>query len=240
MEKLCYEIGMITSRFPAVDGSSQHIMIPESLVLKKWDSALNATFDETCVSNPAIEMSLSERACAMSNVIVWQAIASMSSKQQNDNDVIIMSVIHNSLNEFTKNHFGGSDVYNTWLQSIIFSHSLNDDSRSEARYYLILEDDATISEKPSTAPFRAHIRQVIEALPHNCELCYLGYAVNWSKQVECDFADESIFFVPSYLWQLHGYLLTPAGARKLLSHLPINAPVDNFVARLVYEKKIKV
>ena len=35
---------------------------------------------------------------------------------------------------------------------------------------------------------------------------------------------------PDFVWTTVGYVLWPAGARKLLKLRPVNAPVDNFIA----------
>ncbi len=42
-----------------------------------------------------------------------------------------------------------------------------------------------------------------------------------------------------YLWQTSSYVLWPAGARALLAHLPVDAPADNFIARLVHARSIR-
>ena len=48
------------------------------------------------------------------------------------------------------------------------------------------------------------------------------------------------FLQPQYLWQLHAYILTGKGAHTLLSNLPVDCPVDNFVAKLIFDGKLKV
>ena len=41
-----------------------------------------------------------------------------------------------------------------------------------------------------------------------------------------------------YLWQTSSYILWPAAAKELLSHLPIDSPTDCYIAKLVLEGKI--
>ena len=38
-----------------------------------------------------------------------------------------------------------------------------------------------------------------------------------------------------YLWQLHAYVIPQRTAKLLLSKLPVNQPVDNFIASLVHD-----
>ena len=38
------------------------------------------------------------------------------------------------------------------------------------------------------------------------------------------------FVVPSYFWGAHAYALTPGGAAKLLRRLPVDCPLDVFLA----------
>ena len=38
-----------------------------------------------------------------------------------------------------------------------------------------------------------------------------------------------------YAWQLHAYVVTSRAAEKLIDNLPISAPVDNYVATLIYD-----
>ena len=43
------------------------------------------------------------------------------------------------------------------------------------------------------------------------------------------------FLVPRYFWGLHAYWLSPGGAAKLLRRLPVDCPVDVFVARSLHD-----
>lgn len=265
---MCSESGLLVARFPAVDAqrikatgkpmnssdNPETLKIPSTLIAETWDSSLNSTFDETCMANPAVTMSPSERACAVSHLIVWQSIVditknAMKSKREDWTHC-------SQLRDFIEQHdaISGDDNYYEWTKILRFSMSPDEPATEKElscpreiserpHFFLVLEDDALIREKGSTASFIAHIRYIMERLPRDCDMCYLGYAANWKKQSEesaRESDDKSLFFIPSYLWQLHGYLLSCDGARKLLSHAPVDAPVDNYVGRLVYEKKLKV
>jgi GR25 family glycosyltransferase involved in LPS biosynthesis len=117
-------------------------------------------------------------------------------------------------------------------------------SSDKGLFCLVLEDDAVFRFRGRRAgrdvSVSAYLGSIARALPEDCDLCYLGYAANREKQDHYLENQSSMFFVPSYVWQLHGYLLSPRGAAKLLAHLPVNEPVDNFVGRLCYNKKLKV
>lgn len=268
MERLCLEAGLMIARFPAVDSKllneadsdapllSTATILKDIPVTKKWDSTLNSMFDATCMANPGVVMSASERACALSHVMVWEAIAAgiVPSKEVTEGDTSHMPT-HALVGSLLKEE---DFKYKNWIDDFVFAHSQKSNFPSlrdvfgakkkqvlnDPRFFLVLEDDALLHEKGSKASFAAHVNFVAESLPLDCDMCYLGYAANWAMQTDdssrFNSDVESIFFVPSYLWQLHGYLLTANGARKLLTHLPIDAPVDNFIAKLVYEKKIKV
>ena len=43
-------------------------------------------------------------------------------------------------------------------------------------------------------------------------------------------APGTVLMAPEFVWTTVGYVLWPAGARKLLKLRPVNAPVDNFIA----------
>ena len=262
------ETGLLLARFPAVDAqrikasgqpisstdNNELLKIPCTVISETWDSSLNSTFDETCMANPAVTMSASERACALSHLIVWQSIVDISKNttKSKREDLAHCSQLRDFIEQYDV--VSGDSSYSDWIQVLRFSMSFYDPNVGKKlsctrqilecpRFFLVLEDDALIREKGSMASFSAHIRYITERLPRDCDMCYLGYAVNWKMQSEesaIHADDSSLFFTPSYLWQLHGYLLSSDGARKLLSHVPVDAPVDNYVGRMVYEKKIKV
>lgn len=265
MMKLVAQMGYHIVRFPAVDGSalggqvdsvkpsnglasdcSVNALIPDVVVTKIWDSTLNSTFDELCIPNKNNVLSASERACAMSHVMVWQSIANFSSDSKGKPGDTSFSMSRRAINTFGETNFGGHISFYEWMNQLGFVRNLSSpsfivgpDTTNKQRYTLVLEDDAIF--RGIADSFRAmYIRHIVDSLPSDCDLCYIGYAANWSSQDKVTFSDRSMFITPSYVWQLHGYLLSPGGAKKLLNHLPVDSPVDNFVARLSFEKKIKV
>lgn len=245
--------GLNLFRFPAVDGANHANIIDKAIVSTHWDSTFNAQFDSKCYVDTRIVMTESERACALSHVLVWLCVSKMKPSGLVDKTPIashataaveVLLCSHLSRNEELP-----LDMYMEQLRCV---HSLSCLGRDRLYYSksdrglfcLVLEDDAVFRFRGKKAgrdvSVSAYLASIARALPEDCDLCYLGYAANRDKQDHYLENQSSMFFVPSYLWQLHGYLLSPRGAGKLLAHLPVNEPVDNFVGRLCYQKKLKV
>eukprot|EP00411_Alexandrium_monilatum_P022638 CAMPEP_0175215238 /NCGR_PEP_ID=MMETSP0093-20121207/17114_1 /TAXON_ID=311494 /ORGANISM="Alexandrium monilatum, Strain CCMP3105" /LENGTH=278 /DNA_ID=CAMNT_0016508605 /DNA_START=11 /DNA_END=847 /DNA_ORIENTATION=+ len=90
---------------------------------------------------------------------------------------------------------------------------------------MILEDDA----KPM-ASFAVRIRKALAELRgEQPDILYLGYtqAAPWRRKV------GTVVREAEYLWTTVGYILWPSGAQKLLDALPIDQPVDNYMATLM-------
>jgi len=88
---------------------------------------------------------------------------------------------------------------------------------------LVLEDDAE-----PTADFTANLKSALLDLPSDPHVLYLGYsqASNWRSEIGTNLVESD------YVWTTVGYLVWPAGARLMLSQLPVDQPVDNFMADL--------
>jgi len=95
---------------------------------------------------------------------------------------------------------------------------------------LVLEDDAA-----PTADFAGVFSQAMSALPSDAHMLYLGYsqAANWRREVSPEVVESE------YVWTTVGYIIWPAGARLLLSKLPIDQPVDNWLAQLCADNDLK-
>lgn len=91
---------------------------------------------------------------------------------------------------------------------------------------LVLEDDAAPIEG-----FTAILNRAMASLPSGAHLLYLGYsqAADWRRQVSPELAECE------YVWTTVGYIVWPAGARIMLSSLPVDQPVDNWMACLCAE-----
>lgn len=98
------------------------------------------------------------------------------------------------------------------------------------RPLLVLEDDAA-----PTPEFAATLARALRALPPDAHLLYLGYsqAADWRREVSPELVESE------YVWTTVGYIVWPAGARLLLDRLPVNGPVDNWLAGLCADRDIK-
>lgn len=86
---------------------------------------------------------------------------------------------------------------------------------------LVLEDDAAPTENFSDA-----LERVLSNMPQDAQVLYLGYsqAAGWRRIVSEDLVEAE------YVWTTVAYVIWPSGARVLLDLLPVDQPVDNFMA----------
>jgi len=86
---------------------------------------------------------------------------------------------------------------------------------------LVLEDDA----KP-IAGFTEILEEALKHLPENRHVLYLGYsqAADWRREISENLVEAE------YVWTTVAYIIWPAGARILLDRLPVDQPVDNWMA----------
>jgi len=86
---------------------------------------------------------------------------------------------------------------------------------------LVLEDDAAPTEN-----FTEVLERALAVLPGDAHILYLGYsqAADWRREISADVVEAE------YVWTTVGYIIWPAGARILLSRLPVDQPVDNWMA----------
>jgi len=98
------------------------------------------------------------------------------------------------------------------------------------RPLLVLEDDAA-----PTAEFAQVLARALASLPSDANLLYLGYsqAADWRRQVSAELVEAE------YVWTTVGYIIWPSCARALLDRLPVNEPVDNWMAGLCAQGTIK-
>ena len=213
-------IGAAAVRVEAVDGNAEGTSIDKAEVGSRWDSSLNSKFDTKCVVSHSIPLTPSERGCIASHIRVWKLIANMvESSSSVDKVSSDESVLRNICDNFVP------------------LRSKAHDDRSK-RWYIVCEDDAAVISRNVVHNFQTSIRRILSALPSDCEICYLGHATPSSGIAKKSV--NGLFLKPSYVWQMHAYMLTPSSAKKLLEFLPVNDPVDNFVARLINEGKLQV
>jgi GR25 family glycosyltransferase involved in LPS biosynthesis len=95
---------------------------------------------------------------------------------------------------------------------------------------LVLEDDAA-----PMPDFGGILRRALSVLPSDAHILYLGYsqAANWRREISAELVESE------YVWTTVGYMIWPAAARLLLSKLPIDQPVDNWMANLCAKGELK-
>jgi len=94
---------------------------------------------------------------------------------------------------------------------------------------LVLEDDAV-----ALPAFTHSLATAVKEAPKGTVMIFLSSKDRgWPKPV------GEVLMQPSYVWTTVGYLVWPATARQLLKMLPMDMPVDNFLAWHIKEGTIK-
>jgi GR25 family glycosyltransferase involved in LPS biosynthesis len=106
-------------------------------------------------------------------------------------------------------------------------------------WHLILEDDAMVPNTrniPTMLSIRQKIFQILHSVPKDCDILYLGYQLPPRTRV----AALNLFTKVSYVWSCHAYAVKKSTIDILLSNLPIDAPVDSYLARLIHDHNLNV
>jgi GR25 family glycosyltransferase involved in LPS biosynthesis len=191
-------------------------------------------------------LSSTERGCALSHINTWKLIASYTPK--NKAEASQMSSGVNSYNGSTystcTHHVANReclDFYSS-MNSLLVSKIklLNELNHIESyqEWFLIIEDDATISKKVLNDDFLPDLmHRLILTVPSDVDIVYLGHCIPKKAKIS---RHKKIWVMPNYIWELHAYLITQKTASILLSFLPVDCPVDNFISKLINEKILKV
>lgn len=226
-----------------------HECIPEQYVSHTWDSTQNNYFDPTCVVNEATPITQSERCCAASHLAAWLVVDRLregmlkhKSEDRNGHKNVISQRVISAGEEAVEGVLGdllgtcayGQRVFDLCRSGGGWEPLSNDSGSGTDDWYLILEDDAVVApEYREPVRFRRHLAHLLVSLPSDWDILYLGHAA--SARGKGRTLKGGLFFKPSYLWQLHGYILRGKAVQTLLSSLPIRGPVDNFLASLIYD-----
>ena len=109
---------------------------------------------------------------------------------------------------------------------------------------LILEDDAIFYSKKKVNPRYANRRNlgftdalssVYKILPSDWDILYLGFSDRGERKYIQNHTDERLsvdvrIFRPEYGFHTHAYVVTKSAASTLLSNLPVNGPLDVWLA----------
>ena len=101
-----------------------------------------------------------------------------------------------------------------------------DGGRESPFFTIIVEDDVVFAPR-----IAAKLPALLDDAPLDCDCVLLGYFLREEADLkDVPAATLKHFVVPSYFWGAHAYALTPAGAAKLLRRLPVDCPLDVFLA----------
>jgi len=260
LQQLQYNISRSSS-----SNSKTSLAISEEDVTATWNSSLNSKFDVHCFRNTVTPMTHSERACAASHLSVWRHIAALRSAQNSQSRSNSQTNSKTKrTKESTKSASGGGssgecetapDLECIQIAQSVFqltqlgggwepcvssniggTHKSSSSGGIDEDWFLVFEDDASIVENATAGDFRRTLSHIVRNLPADFDICYLGSAIPWATGSYPNFG--ALFYKPNYLWMLHAYILRGRAVDVLLSSLPICAPVDNFVAELIYEKRL--
>jgi GR25 family glycosyltransferase involved in LPS biosynthesis len=237
-------------RLSATDGKllddNPSLVSPRDVALQ-WNPAVNALFDPRCLALPAtasgaiqlIDMSNAERACAMSHLRIWRTI------QQ----------LHSYTNRASSKSPSQSRPIEQDLFTMLHHHASLHVELLHG-FYLICEDDINIHRHRLLSVNVKNVNNVFATYQHNllqeltyltaripadADVVYLGAVLpRFSPHFIAKPCCNGLLTRVNYAWHLHAYLLRASSAQKILKQLPVNMPVDNFLATLAYGEVIKV
>jgi GR25 family glycosyltransferase involved in LPS biosynthesis len=90
----------------------------------------------------------------------------------------------------------------------------------------ILEDDITFSVNN----IGKEIEEYLSIIPPDWDILYLDYHIGMRPQQV--FGISKSLYRGFYTWNTGAYIINLKGVKKILNHLPIDRPVDNFLAML--------
>jgi len=94
---------------------------------------------------------------------------------------------------------------------------------------IVLEDDAVV-----LPAFTRTLQQALEEAPKDIGALWIT-----SKDRGTRKRAGKVLMEPSYVWTTVGYVIWPAAAKTLIKLLPVDMPVDNFMAWHIKEGKVK-
>lgn len=107
-------------------------------------------------------------------------------------------------------------------------------------YFIVFEDDVCFPQQ-SLVDLRATVHSIMRVLPASVDILYLcGVLPKACAEFRLRNIKGDPFYSINYAWTLQAYVLRSRAVEVLLSKLPIFAPVDNFVASLVYHGELRV
>lgn len=228
-------------------------------IANQWNTSLNHLFDQNCPKNIDVLLTNSEKACAASHLKCWRYINALHElyKVSYRKETSKLSTIPKDKTWFCEEEFQlARDSWQRYFEQyqgvvqMMYSIATTNPTTTASKvshpnqyddFYLICEDDVHI--KSYIMPhFREEIHKIVHRAKHlDWDIIYLGAALpSSSSNFKYSIVKNGYFMKVNYAWMLHGYILRGSSASKLLSRLPIVGPVDNFIARLIYDNEINV
>ena len=195
------------------DNPEQAVLPLETIVARQWCPNELRIFDRLASKDDSFMVSLSpsEKACALSHISTWKGIISS----------ISAGASLPSVEGWTRVGFARGEP----LHTTTGSNSNIGVSFPPTPVAMVLEDDAILVDR-----FMDRLDEILQELPRDFHYCALGYG----KPKEAPLVDIpgcKHVKIPTMTWYLTGYLLSAAGARYLLDHLPVVGPVDAWMGR---------
>jgi GR25 family glycosyltransferase involved in LPS biosynthesis len=167
--------------------------------LKAFDK--DARNDETLV-----QLSPSERACALSHIASWKGVYRSLSVCPLSQDKPLDGLPF----PFTISGYARG-------KPLLHSN----EHLPPTPVCVILEDDAIMVDR-----FADRLFALLEELPRDFQFCSIGY----SRPKTAPIAKYSTHLgIPSCIWYMTGYILSLEGAKHLLESLPVQGPVDSWI-----------
>jgi GR25 family glycosyltransferase involved in LPS biosynthesis len=220
---LANKSGLLLHRISAVDALNS--IIPERDVALTWDTTLNSQFDSQCAAMHEVAMTASERACAASHLKVWREILTFQSSAHCSTHMRSFYSFHENVDRSLNIPSTDSPVISPKLPS------------PDSNVFVIFEDDADIKSY-GLASFRSEVLNIIhKASSLDWDIIYLGGVIpKKSLKFKSKRMKSGYFLKVNYIWMLHAYIINAKAVKKIIAHLPIIGPVDNFIAMLIHEE----
>lgn len=170
-------------------------------------------------------------------------------------DTRILTLIPN-LNAFIKNNEGefGNNYYTKYQDEIIDRNNLGSLGcalshiyvykniiNNNIPYSVILEEDAIIYDE-----FDKKLQKVLNNLPENWDIVFLGMSCNYSHDDRCKDNDDmkcigNNIYTIKYIYGTYGYLINLKGAKKIMNNIyPIWWHLDTLISNLNVQKILNI
>lgn len=190
-------------RFSGIDGASALESGALDDVCIEWDASINAKYSSKAVAGRRT-MTPGEIGCALSHVALWRKLVVASSGRAEETSTCMMILEDDAV--FTKKH-GKSrfvEAFDSAWSKLPVDFGvlfLGFSSRGERSY--ISENDNVKAVK--TAEMKTDTERPIQT--HHVKL-----------------------YIPEYGYHTHAYVITDAAARHFLEHVPVQGPIDVWLA----------